>query len=76
MNKPIHFVTAVFKQWRKDHGYTQAEMADFLSLQFGRSVQREHIKHWETGDRGFTAEKALELAKAMNIPTGELFSRK
>lgn len=71
MNKPIHFVTKKFKKYREDCDWTQEEMANFLTLQT-IPMSRPEINYLETGKRGLTADKALAISKALNIPVMEL----
>lgn len=76
MNKPIHFVTDKFKQYREDRDWTQQDMADFLTLQLGRKVGQVTVAYWENQTRGLMAEAALELSRALKISTAKLFEQK
>ena len=76
MNKPIHFVTNKLKQYREERDWTQRQLADFLTLQLGRPISRVTVNYWENQSRGLMAEDAIELAKALSVPTAELFVQK
>lgn len=76
MNKPIHYVTKKFKQFRDDRDWSQKEMADFLTLQLGKEISRTTVNYWENAKRGLMAEQALELSKALSIPPIELFEQR
>jgi ribosome-binding protein aMBF1 (putative translation factor) len=76
MNKPIHYVKSVFKQYRDDRGWSRKQMADFLTLQLGRSLTGSTIQKWEEQRMAVNAETALDLAKALQIDVMELVERK
>lgn len=76
MNKPIHFMTKRFRQYRDERDWSRKQMADFLSLQLGRSLSQSTIQKWEEQRMGVNAETALDVAKALQIQVMELVERK
>lgn len=76
MNKPIHYATSKLKQYRDDRDWSQQQLADYLTLQLGRSITRSTIQKWENQERGIVADQALDISKALQIPVMELVIRK
>lgn len=76
MNKPIHYATAKLKQYRDDRDWSQQQLADFLTLQLGRTITRSTVQKWENGERGIVADQALDISKALQIPVMELVARR
>ena len=76
MNKPIHYATPKLKQYRDDRDWSQQQMADYLMLQLNKEISRSTIQKWENGERGITADMALEISKVTKIPVMELVARR
>ena len=76
MNKPIHYATSKLKQYRDDRDWSQQQMADYLMLQLNKEISRSTIQKWENGERGITADMALEISKVTKIPVMELVARR
>lgn len=76
MNKPIHYATSKLKQYRDDRDWSQQQMADYLMLQLNKEISRSTIQKWENGERGITADTALEISKVTKIPVMELVARR
>ena len=52
---------------RKQCGFTQGKLADFIS------VQRSTIASWETGVSGIDADSLYHIAKALGVSIRELY---
>lgn len=76
MQKPIHYATHRLRKYREERDWSQAQLAEFLSLQLNKSVTRSTVQKWEEGKRGIVAEQALEMSKILKIPVMELVARR
>ena len=72
MSRPIHYVTKKLKEYREAKGWSQQELADFLTLQIGQKVSRSSVQKWENQERGLTGEFALEVARVTDIKIMDL----
>lgn len=76
MNKPIHFFTFKLKEFRENKGWTQQQMADYLTLQLGEEIGRVTVTRWETQERAVNADKALAISAALKIQVMNLVEQK
>lgn len=76
MNKAIHFVTNKLVKFRQERDWSQQDLANYLTLQMGRTISQQMIANWESGARALTAESALEISKATKIEVMDLVYQK
>lgn len=76
MNKPIHYFTISLKRFRDERGWTQQQLADYLTLQLGEKIGRVTVALWESQDRAVNADKALAVASALKIQVMDLVEQK
>ena len=59
-------IVQALKQWRKEAGLTQAEVAEKIS------VPQQHIARWENGTRSPTGTTIKKIAEAFNVSADKL----
>jgi transcriptional regulator with XRE-family HTH domain len=70
------FATEKLREFREHKGYTQQEMADFLSLEFGRNISVSLYQQWETGVQPLQPEQILDLARVARVDYKVLVEQK
>lgn len=76
MGKVQWFATGKLKEFREQKGYTQKEMADLFSLEFGTAISTSLWQQWETGVQNLLPEQVLYLAKLLKTDYKELVEQK
>ncbi|CAB4155435.1 HTH_XRE domain containing protein [uncultured Caudovirales phage] len=76
MNKPIHYLTFKLREYRESKGWSQKELAGFLTLQLGKEISIETVSYWENKKRAVNAETALNIASAIKCDVMDLVERK
>lgn len=74
--KAAHFATDRLRTFREARGWTQKQFANWLSLETNQPISRETLNYWETGRRGMTADLALLICDATEIPIMDLVTRR
>lgn len=70
------YATTKLKELRESRGYTQREMAELLSLEFGRNISESLYQKWENGDQNILPEQVIQLAKWSHIDVKELVEQR
>jgi len=60
-------IAKVLARLRKESGYTQAEVADFISKNCGRQYSYKNISHWETAVSAPAVEQFLLLCELYGV---------
>ena len=76
MGKIQWYATTKLKDERESRGYTQKEMADLLSLEFGRPISESLYQKWELGSQNLLPDQVLALSKYLKVDYKDLVEQK
>lgn len=74
-SKPKYYATDKFKSKREELQYTQAQLADWLSLELGISISVYMVQKWEQGRVPMNSDTAMRVAGLFQMPIVELVKR-
>ena len=70
------YLTLKFKFYRTGKGWTQQQMADYLSVGMDKSVSRSAIQKWEQAHRTIEPVDAMRISELTGISYKDLVERK
>ena len=70
------FITNKLKEFRESKGWTQEQLADWLSLSMDTKVSLSLVQKWEYGERSVNPDIAVELIGLLKISSEQLFERR
>lgn len=76
MAKIKWFATINLKKERERRNLTQQQMADLISLEFGRPVSVSLYQKWENQEQSLSPEQVLDLSRLFRMRYDELVAQK